>query len=683
MDAAPAGCPAPGSPVRAQAAECCAAGADAVEVCRDPAVETPAAAVAALASPARGAALAVASLTAPSAPGAGRKNKDPGRKTPVLEAASTRRSPREKRPRCEDAAVLDEELPPTARRARAASGGSDAPVAEAEDGELNVQDAEPEALDEEELPVAEEPVEDEEVAIGKRRRRKKPKALEEEELPAADEPVEDEDGESFPPAGKKRRKKPKAELPSPEKCDEAPEDVRQRSPPRRQASNDSAEDAAGDTDDVFAKLRECRCQLARALVKVAQGERREARERLQRDGRRLGRYRAVLMGDAGRGDPAAAVQWEGGTEAEDIERLRAHIAEQKLAIERMRKSTSRPRLRTPAEGKPPGTEEAEEALWEHRELCSSRLAAVNREEAVLREREQRLRVDRLEHLRREKVSQAEDQAEYADFPLLRGRYQLLRLIGRSRRTEAYRAHDLGMLRPCAVKLHRCAGASPEQREARLGALMRDCETLRRLRHQRVAALMDHFPLEGGGAVATVWEFCEGDTLEAHLRRHGPLPEKEARGVALQVLSALRCVEAVGEALRGARLKPSRLVLRGGEAKIVGLGLPRASGGSSGSTVAGPYAPPDCYESQGDGAAGSEAPVVDVWAAGAILYEMLFGELPSLLDGSGAEAGSACVRLPDQPKISAECKDFLRRVLDRDRRPTVEEACCDPFVRRQR
>eukprot|EP00811_Abedinium_folium_P003083 NODE_12837_length_1200_cov_7.128611.p7 GENE.NODE_12837_length_1200_cov_7.128611~~NODE_12837_length_1200_cov_7.128611.p7 ORF type:complete len:67 (-),score=14.12 NODE_12837_length_1200_cov_7.128611:731-931(-) len=60
--------------------------------------------------------------------------------------------------------------------------------------------------------------------------------------------------------------------------------------------------------------------------------------------------------------------------------------------------------------------------------------------------------------------------------------------------------------------------------------------------------------------------------------------------------------------------------------------------------------------------------------------MLFGPMAKRPTGTlaGAETG-APVELPDQPKVSPECRDYLARLLERDHQLTLTEAYNDPFI----
>ncbi|CAE8616651.1 unnamed protein product, partial [Polarella glacialis] len=233
----------------------------------------------------------------------------------------------------------------------------------------------------------------------------------------------------------------------------------------------------------------------------------------------------------------------------------------------------------------PSQEDLEEEAWEIRELVATKLAAVYREEQEMKEREQRLAVERVEYLKTFAVIDAEDKVEFGPMRLLRQRYQLIRLLGKSiGQSWAYRAFDLHTLQNVMLRVHENLKA-PQGGQECFESAAQECEVAKTLRHPCMASLVDHF-VHDGGSYVTVWEFCEGDLLEAYLRRTGTASEKEAKGIALQLLSALRYLESKGHVLDRQDLRSSRIAIRGGEVKICGLTLPSFRRGGSSSSSSG-------------------------------------------------------------------------------------------------
>jgi len=422
-------------------------------------------------------------------------------------------------------------------------------------------------------------------------------------------------------------------------------------------------------------MTDYRMGLAVTLKQLALAERREARERLLRDARRLGRFRRGILGS--QNDRDAAAQWEGGTDAEELEVLRARISEQKQQVDRCRKSLSRPRSLQPEGGPQLTQEEIDEEVWEQRELCNTKLSSVHRDEQELKEREQRLQVERLEHMRQLRVVNAEDSSECCSFRLLQDRYQLLRLLSKSGSVTVYRAYDLVAIHPCVVRVHHV------DCKASIEHASRECETLKQLRHTGLVSLLDSCQHEHGSFI-TIWESFAGEPLDSYLLRYGPLSEKEARGLVLQLFSTLRFVESRGHQLDCQDLRPSRLTFRAGELKVAGLAIlslrnPEGNAQSFRRTVpldsCGSTETFDMDEDAIDSGATSAA----IRAIGMTLFQALFGKWPEVSETTGLGAEDGAVQIPDQPKVSPECRTCLCRLLDRDRCLTIQEAFADPFI----
>ena len=99
-----------------------------------------------------------------------------------------------------------------------------------------------------------------------------------------------------------------------------------------------------------------------------------------------------------------------------------------------------------------------------------------------------------------------------------------------------------------------------------------------------------------------------------------------------------------------------------------------------------YLPPECFET------GPTPPKisskVDTWSCGVILYQMLFNRRPFGHDQSqeqilhaGTIRHAKEVEFPQTPKVSAECKEFIKRCLAyrKEDRPDVPTAARDPYM----
>jgi Tol biopolymer transport system component len=213
-------------------------------------------------------------------------------------------------------------------------------------------------------------------------------------------------------------------------------------------------------------------------------------------------------------------------------------------------------------------------------------------------------------------------------------YRILSLIGKGGMGEVYRARDSRIGREVAIKI------LPE-------VYSRDAERLRRFGQEaRAAGMLNHPNImvvhdiglaspDNGGAPYIVSELLEGETLRTRINGSALAPHK-AIDYALQIARGLAAAHEKGITHRD--LKPENLfVMRDGRVKILDFGLaklkPQAISGlvdTQAPSVAVPTAPGVIMGTVGymspEQASGVEADHrADIFAFGAILYEMLTGK----------------------------------------------------------
>ena len=158
---------------------------------------------------------------------------------------------------------------------------------------------------------------------------------------------------------------------------------------------------------------------------------------------------------------------------------------------------------------------------------------------------------------------------------------------------------------------------------------------------RVTASLQHvnvMPLFDSGAdhglLYFVMPYVDGETLRHHLRRTGPLPVDEAVRLACAVADALDHAHAKGIVHRD--LKPENILIRDGQPLVCDFGIALATAELEGArhTQTGIIVGTPQYMSpeQADGATVIDARR-DVFALGAILYEMLVGDPPHVASTS--------------------------------------------------
>jgi predicted Ser/Thr protein kinase len=117
----------------------------------------------------------------------------------------------------------------------------------------------------------------------------------------------------------------------------------------------------------------------------------------------------------------------------------------------------------------------------------------------------------------------------------------------------------------AVKVMRAhIAADPDARRR----LAREVETLRRVRHPRVAEVID---ADVDGAVPyLVTRFVPGRPLDLHVREHGPLARGHVARVGTVLADALRAIHAAGVVHRD--VKPANVMLLDGEPVLIDFGI---------------------------------------------------------------------------------------------------------------
>src|SRR3954462_4852900 len=207
---------------------------------------------------------------------------------------------------------------------------------------------------------------------------------------------------------------------------------------------------------------------------------------------------------------------------------------------------------------------------------------------------------------------------------LRDRYTLERELGRGGMATVYLAHDLRHDRPVALKvlhseLAQALGPERFQREIRLAA---------RLQHPHILTVLDSG--ETAGRFWFTMPYVEGESLRERLRRERQVPGGEAVPNAAEAAQALQYAHDQGVIHRD--IKPENLLLtRDGNTLVADFGIARALGAeaddrltNTGLAIGTPaYMSPE--QAAGDRNLDART---DVYALGAVLYEMLAGEPPS-------------------------------------------------------
>jgi eukaryotic-like serine/threonine-protein kinase len=208
-----------------------------------------------------------------------------------------------------------------------------------------------------------------------------------------------------------------------------------------------------------------------------------------------------------------------------------------------------------------------------------------------------------------------------DLPQIPG-YEVEAVLGRGGMGVVYKARHLRLQRPVALKmLVAGAYASPQERER----FLREAEAVAGLRHANIVQVHDVGDHEGKPYFTM--EYVEGGNLAQQLAGT-PQPGRQAAALVATLAEALWVAHLDGIVHRD--LKPANILLTAdGTPKIADFSLARRLDGEAGLTLSGATVGTPGYMApeQARGKTRELGPAVDVYALGAILYELLTGRPP--------------------------------------------------------
>jgi dienelactone hydrolase/predicted Ser/Thr protein kinase len=250
-----------------------------------------------------------------------------------------------------------------------------------------------------------------------------------------------------------------------------------------------------------------------------------------------------------------------------------------------------------------------------------------------------------------------------------GHYRVLEELGRGGMGVVYRAHDSRLDRDVALKVLPSNSLADKAARKRFH---NEALALAKLSHPNIAAVYDVGEQEGVDYI--VMECVPGQTLSEKLKP-GSLPVKEVVGLGKQIAAALE--EAHERSIVHRDLKPGNiLVTPKGQAKVLDFGLAKllrptyetvtaeTAGQTQGLAGTLAYMAPEQLQ-------GQEADArTDLYAAGAVLYEMATGQ--RLFPGNQAAAlvGAVLHQDPAPPRainrgISTSLESVIVKLLDKD------------------
>jgi predicted Ser/Thr protein kinase len=204
-----------------------------------------------------------------------------------------------------------------------------------------------------------------------------------------------------------------------------------------------------------------------------------------------------------------------------------------------------------------------------------------------------------------------DHGRFEPGAIFDGRYRIIGRIGKGGMGEVYRADDLKLGQPVALKF------LPEEVDrdpGRLTQLHSEVRMARQVSHPNVCRVYDVGEHEGHTFLSM--EYVDGEDLGSLIRRVGRFPQDRGVELARQICAGLSAAHDRGVVHRD--LKPANIMLDGsGKIRITDFGLAGAAGEILRSGTPAYMAPEQL-------AGGEVTPRSDIYALGLVLYELFTG-----------------------------------------------------------
>ena len=244
--------------------------------------------------------------------------------------------------------------------------------------------------------------------------------------------------------------------------------------------------------------------------------------------------------------------------------------------------------------------------------------------------------------------------------ILADRYRIVGQLGKGGMGEVFRADDMKLAQPVALKFlpeHLSGNAQSMDR------MLNEVRVARAVSHANVCRVHDIGEIDGMQFLSM--EYVDGEDLASLLRRIGRLPSDKALQISRQICAGLAAAHDKGVLHRD--LKPANVMLDGrGSVRITDFGLAglaaelRGQAGRAGTPA---YMAPEQFAGQG------VTVKSDIYALGLVLYEIFTGkpvyrpesmEHLAKLHGSPPPSASAVV-----PDIDPKIERVILRCLEKD------------------
>jgi serine/threonine protein kinase len=246
--------------------------------------------------------------------------------------------------------------------------------------------------------------------------------------------------------------------------------------------------------------------------------------------------------------------------------------------------------------------------------------------------------------------------------ILNNRYRIVKLLGQGGFGAIYRAWDLSLRIPCAIK-HNTETSPQAERQ-----FVREATLLANLTHPHLPRVTDYFSISGQGQYL-VMDYIEGEDLQEKLEKASasgapaPLPVDQALIWMQQVCDALGYLHGLNPPIIHRDIKPANIrITSEGKAYLVDFGIAKAYDPHIVTTVAAKavtpgYSPPEQYSGVGTDVR------TDIYALGATLYTLVTGLVPP--ESVFRTTGHETLRLPRSinPAISTGLQDTILKAME--------------------
>ncbi len=237
--------------------------------------------------------------------------------------------------------------------------------------------------------------------------------------------------------------------------------------------------------------------------------------------------------------------------------------------------------------------------------------------------------------RRPRATATQDTDTFQPGDVFAGRYRMVTRLGRGGMGDVWRADDLVLETPVALKLISSTGPAAHAQ------LVNEVRLARQITHPAVCRVFDVG--EDDGLVFFTMELVHGEDLATLLRRAGRLPAERVLDIARQLCAGLAAAHEVGVLHRD--LKPANVMIDNRGRVLItdfGIAIPRDDATPQGFVGTPGYMAPEQLTPDA-----TLTECTDIYALGIILYELVVGQHPfGNRPGRAGEPPHPSAKVPD-------------------------------------